>query len=93
MKIVFLFVIFLSLTAEAKNTGYLLTRYVAKEYCSCRFVVKQTPATCRNENKVTNLLFRLSEDSNNKVITVSNLFTKTEARFISEEQGCLLEKE
>ena len=79
--------------ALAKNTPYLLTRYMAKEYCSCRFVVKQSPKVCKNENKTTKVFFRLKEDTKNKVITVSNVFTKTRARFVSPEHGCLLDKQ
>ena len=85
--------ILMSSQAFAKNTPYLITRYMAKEYCSCRFVVKQSPEVCKNENKTTKLFFRLREDTKNKVITVSNLVTKTQARFISPEHGCLLDKQ
>ncbi len=80
----------LTTNLSAKSTPYLLTRYIAKEYCSCRFVVKQSAKVCKNENKATNILFRVDEDLINQVITVTNIFTKAHARFLSDNHGCLL---
>ncbi len=78
--------------SHGKTTAYLLTRYIAKEYCSCRFVVGQSAKVCKNENKATNIFVRLTEDTNKKVIKVRNIFTKAEARFISDKHGCTLVK-
>ncbi|MEM7647028.1 MAG: hypothetical protein AAF203_08970 [Pseudomonadota bacterium] len=76
--------------AKTLNTADLVTRYMAKEYCSCRFVVKQSPKVCKDENKTFRILFRIREDQTKKVIRVSNIFEKAEARFIDERQGCQL---
>lgn len=76
--------------AFSKTTPILLTRYVAKEYCSCRFIVGQTPKVCKDENKATNILVRVREDKKNKVIHVTNIFTKATAQFVSDNHGCIL---
>ena len=78
---------------HAKNIGYLITRYMAKEYCSCRYVVKQSPKVCKDENKSYKVLVRIMEDEENKVIKVRNVFTTTSAYFVNEKLGCILEKE
>ncbi len=88
-----IFVLLFTADVFAKSTPYLLTRYIAKEYCSCRFVVKQSAKVCKNENKATNILFRVDEDLDKQVITVTNIFTKARARFLSDNYGCLLVKD
>lgn len=93
MKTLLFLTLLLPQGASANSLGYLLTRYMAKEYCSCRFVVKQSPTVCRNENKSFKILVRITEDSKKKIIKVQNAFTRTEAHFINEDQGCLLEKD
>ena len=78
------------LDAKQPSSAYLFTRYQAKEYCSCRFVVKQSEKVCKRENKSTVLLFRIKEDTQNKIIQVRNIAAKAEAHFISEKEGCRL---
>lgn len=92
MKILFLILLFLGFQAQAKSTAYLLTRYMAKEYCSCRYVVKQSKKVCINENKTTKILFSVEEDQENKIVRVRNLVAKAQARFIDRETGCLLDQ-
>ena len=83
-------VVFASAPSFALPTPVLLTRYMAKEYCSCRFVVKQSSRTCINENKTTNLLFSIKEDLTNKRIMVTSEFETAEARFLDDRFGCEL---
>ena len=76
----------------AKSTPYLLTRYMAKEYCSCRFVVGQSPKVCKNENKTIKFIFWVSENKEDKKITVRSIGGKAVAEFKDSHQGCLLLK-
>ena len=68
----------------------IYTRFVAKEYCSCRFVVQQTEAVCRNEAKAFAALIRVQEDNESKLIKAINHFSSAEAYFQDERVGCQL---
>lgn len=80
-----------SVNSDRASNSLLLTRYMAKEYCSCRYIVKQTPKVCRNENKTFPLIFRLKENEQEKIIVVKSFGNEAKARFIDESHGCLLD--
>lgn len=69
----------------------MYARYVAKEYCSCRFVVGQTEKICRAEAKADNLLVRITEDREERIIETRNSGGKARARWVNERLGCQLE--
>ena len=81
-----------SFAQDELSTPQLLTRYMAKEYCSCRFVVGQTPKVCRAENKTFKILFSISEDTKKKVVTVKSFALTAKASFINDRFGCELDK-
>ena len=92
MMIMILNLLMSGFTAQANplSTPVLVTRYMAKEYCSCRYVVKQSHDICKDENKTTSLVFSISDDPKNKKVQVSSLFEKAEARFLNKRYGCEL---
>lgn len=75
---------------DRSSSTYLLTRFIAKEYCSCRFVIQQSAKVCKDETKATSLLFKVHEDPDKKTIRVTNLAEKAEAQFLNERHGCQL---
>lgn len=72
------------------TTSEVYTRFVAKEYCSCRFVVQQSEKVCRQEAKAFSALVRVEEDPELQVITASNFFSHARAVIQQPSLGCQL---
>ena len=91
MILLFSLLVILIPSGQSKSTPYLLTRYMAKEYCSCRFVVKQSHKVCKNENKTLKVLWKIETNEETKEVIVKNLVHKAKAHFIDDRYGCVLD--
>lgn len=78
-------------SASIFNSADLYTSFVAKEYCSCRFVVKQSPKVCLNEAKAFSVAVGITEDLENKRILARNLLSRVTASFNDDRTGCSLD--
>ncbi len=80
------------------NQGYnnhdleLLTSYRAKDMCSCVFVQEREESYCRDWTKASPNLATMSVDLENKVVyTEAMQYWSATARYVNDEQGCVLE--
>jgi len=69
----------------------IISAYTAKEYCSCRYVMRQPAEYCRGYVKQSVPISALLETVEAKRITVSGLGRSHSARWMGERQGCRLE--
>ena len=70
----------------------LLTRYRAKDLCSCRFVMKRDAEYCIAWTVAAPDLATVHIDEEAKAVETSALFFWSgRARWVSERQGCVLE--
>lgn len=74
------------------STGviYLGLAFTAKAFCSCLFVVENSPSDCQEFASLEQVSPRLTADHKKKEVTASffYLFSK-KAKFLSQELGCL----
>lgn len=76
------------------DTGLLKigARYGAKLACSCRFVMEQDEAYCRDWVKASPDIVKVRFDDDEKVVTARALgLVRSRARWVSERAGCVLE--
>ena len=70
----------------------LLTSYRAKDMCSCVFVQEREEDYCREWTKASPNLATMSVDMDTKrVSTEAMQYWSATARFVNDEQGCVLE--
>lgn len=69
----------------------ILPAFTAKEYCSCRFVMRQGDAYCRDYTKQWLPIDTLLLDEAARRVTVHALGTTRSARWLSPREGCRLE--
>jgi hypothetical protein len=67
----------------------IISAYTAKEYCSCRFVMKAPAEYCHSYVKQW-LPSTIDEDSLNKRITATGLGRESAAQWEGPRQGCRL---
>lgn len=68
----------------------MYARYVAKEYCSCRYVVKQSKDICRSEAKATSIFVHLEEDLSSRSVLTRNVGGEAKAVWVNSRRGCEL---
>ncbi len=77
------------------GTPSIAARYNAKEACSCLFVMDRTVESCEHWLRVSPDIatFTVDEDAATVTTRVVRLGWKATARYVSAEEGCLLEGE
>ena len=77
------------------GTPSLATRFNAKEACSCLFVMGRTVESCENWVRVSPDIatFKVDEEAGTVTSRVLRTGWKSTARYVSEEEGCVLEGE
>jgi len=69
----------------------IISAYTAKQYCSCRYVMRQPADYCRGYVKQSVPISDLLETVEAKRITVNGLGRSHSARWMGARQGCRLE--
>ena len=70
----------------------IISAYTAKEYCSCRYVMNNSPAYCRGYVKQY-LPSTLTDDPLRKRVQASGLGRSSSASWLGPRQGCRLDAE
>ena len=72
----------------------LLTRYRAKDLCSCIFVMQRDEEYCRNWTKASPNLATIKVDTEQKTVkTAAMQYWSGKAVWINEKEGCRLEED
>ena len=71
----------------------LLTRYKAKDFCSCMFVMKRDENYCRDWTVASPNLASIKVDKELKVVRTQAIhYWSATARYINERTGCTLDE-
>jgi hypothetical protein len=69
----------------------IISGYTAKEYCSCRYVMKNDAEYCHRYVKQWLPTSGFTEDPASQRVTVSGMGRSNSAQWIGEHQGCRLQ--
>lgn len=77
--------------AQVRSVPHILSSFTAKEYCSCRYVMRRDEGFCRGFVEQWLAYDALEEDAAARRITARGLGITTTARFVDARTGCRLE--
>ena len=90
---------FFFVISGCEESGYdnhdlmLLTRYRAKDLCSCIFVMQRDEEYCRNWTKASPNLATVRVDMEQKTVeTAAMQYWSGKAKWINQREGCRLEE-
>ena len=94
-----IYIVLLPFLLSCQAEGYdnhdleLLTRYKAKDFCSCMFVMKREEAYCRDWTVASPNLASIKVDEEAQTVTTQAIhYWSATARYTGERTGCTLDE-
>ena len=70
----------------------LASSVTAKEVCSCLYVMKRDEAFCTEWTRVSPDIAKFKVHEAEQSVTARAIFARSTARYVSEREGCVLER-